>query len=56
MRKSVKVPFDPQNFLAKVCDGKTILNYRRIRLFFHRDRSRMEFLYPERQYQADRRF
>ena len=34
MRKSVKVPFDPQKFLAKVGDGKTILNYRKNQIVF----------------------
>ena len=43
MRKSVKVPFDPQKFLAKVGDGKTILNYRKNQIVFHRDRSLMQF-------------
>jgi CRP-like cAMP-binding protein len=34
VRKSVKVPFDPQKFLAKVGDGKTILNYRKNQIVF----------------------
>ena len=34
MRKSVKAPFDPQKFLAKVGDGKTILTYRKNQIVF----------------------
>jgi CRP/FNR family transcriptional regulator, cyclic AMP receptor protein len=34
MRKSAKSPFDPQAFLAKVGNGKTILTYRKDQIVF----------------------
>jgi CRP/FNR family transcriptional regulator, cyclic AMP receptor protein len=34
VKKRVKVPFDPQIFLAKVGDGKTILKYRENQIVF----------------------
>ena len=34
MRKRIKEPFDPQKFLAKVGDGKTILTYRKDQIVF----------------------
>ena len=34
MRKRVKVAFDPKQFLAKMGDGKTILNYLKKQVVF----------------------
>ncbi len=34
MRKRIKASFDPKKFLAKVGDGKTILNYRKNQIVF----------------------
>jgi hypothetical protein len=42
LKKKVKAPFDPQKFLAKVGDEKTILTVSKDQIVFHRDRSRMQ--------------
>jgi CRP/FNR family transcriptional regulator, cyclic AMP receptor protein len=34
LRKKVKLTFDPQKFVAKVGDGKTVLNYRKNQIVF----------------------
>ena len=34
MRKRIEAPFDPNKFLAKVGDGKTILTYRKNQIVF----------------------